>query len=378
MGLPMSRIRVLHIIGQIRRGGCESQLLGLCERLDKARFDLSVCWFVRMDEELDEEFARAGVQPIFLDKRAGSLWQFFRRLRRVIKETSPDIVHTWLFSANFWGRFAAMSCRVPRIVASDRCEVAMDNTVVRIAERLLASRTTRLANSLAVARSLEEHFGLPVVCTRVIYNAVQVPLPEREQARREIRDELGLPPDSQLVLMVGRCTWPKNYLMFIRVGQLVCGRFERAYFLAAGGGPEEASLRGQVQREGWERRIRFLGERPDIARLLAAADVFAFTSDSEGLPNAVLEAMAAGLPVVCTEFASAGEVILGPEHAVLVPCGDVDKMVDAVGRLLAAPEHCRDLGAAARDHVAARFSWERVVGETASVYEELMSSSLGR
>ena len=368
----MNKVRILHVIGQIRRGGCESQLLGLCQRMDKDRYELSICWYSREEEELGDEFARAGVRTFFFDKFSMPIWTFFRRLRGVVKEVGPDVVHTWMYSANFWGRWAALTCSVPHLVASDRNVIWQSGRIERLSERLLAGRTLRLANSQAIAQSLEKHFCLPVERTRVVYNAVSLPAVDREEARRSVRQELALPADNKLVLMVGRLMWPKNYAMFVRTAGRVCGQRGDVVFLAAGTGPDESDLRAQVESAALAQRVRFLGFRADVPRLLAAADVFCFTSLSEGFPNAVLEAMFTGLPVVCTSFPSMSELLTDCEQAILVPLDDDAAMASQIVALLDDPDRCRRMGASARAYVRSRYTWDRTVVSMGAVYDELM------
>jgi len=367
----MRQIRILHVIGQLRRGGCELQLLGLCQRLDRARFDSAICWYVRQADELEEDFRRAGVRMHFFSKPSMSVWRFFERLRGVVKEVEPDVIHTWMYSANFWGRLAAVTCGVSGIIASERGEVRMTGLIDRASEWFFRSRTLRLANSRFIASSLERHFGLPAEQTRIVHNAVGFELPDREAARSSLRRELGLAADTAVVLTVGRLGFPKNYPMLVRV----VGRLERsgsnAVVAVVGTGPDEDVLKRQVRGAGLDHRMRFLGFRDDVPSLLAGADVFCFTSDSEGFPNAVLEAMLAGLPVVCTDFPSAREMISDPRAGILVSCDDDAGMAEAIGDLLARPECRREIGMAARAHVQEHFSWDRLVETMSEIYEEL-------
>jgi len=155
----------------------------------------------------------------------------------------------------------------------------------------------------------------------------------------------------------------------------VVGRLERsgsnAVVAVVGTGPDEDVLKRQVRGAGLDHRMRFLGFRDDVPSLLAGADVFCFTSDSEGFPNAVLEAMLAGLPVVCTDFPSAREMISDPRAGILVSCDDDAGMAEAIGDLLARPECRREIGMAARAHVQEHFSWDRLVETMSEIYEEL-------
>ena len=370
----MRRIRILHIIEQLGVGGAERQLLGLLPRMDRARFEHRICYFRQKADSLDWRFRELGIPTTFVDKDGLSLPRFFNELRRAIRTAGPDIVHTWLYVANFWGRWAAVSAGVHRLIASDRAEIEQGGALLRVHERLLASRTLRLANSRAVAMTLHRCCGLPLDEIRVIYNAVDLPPCDPRQAREEIRRELGLPAEHRLVIMVARQAREKNYPMFFRVaGRVTAGR-PGVTFVALG----RLDLKEEMDKVLAELkigdRIRVIGSRSDVHRWLAAADVFCLTSDREGFPNVVIEAMTAGLPVVCTDFGSAREVIGEEGAGVLVPRNDDTAMARAVERLLDDPEERTTLGQRARQRAEGCFGWPRLVAEMENLYLERMGS----
>jgi len=366
------RIRILHIIGQLHGGGCERQLLGLCRRLDARRFDLSVCWYGPMAHELDGEFRAAGVRTIFFNKFSMPAWRFFLTLRRKIKGVSPDIVHTWLTSANFWGRWAAVSSGVPHIVASERSLVMKPSLIQRISERALALRSHRLANSKVAAASVQRLSGLPAERIRVIYNAVSLETGDRETARAEVRRELGVPGDQRLVVMVAHLRPGKNYAMFVRCGARIGRDRPDVTFVSLGSGPLEAHLTGQARSLGARHNVRFLGERADVLRWLAGADLFCLTTYHEAFPNSVLEAMAAGLPIVTTPFSSLDELTGGRDLVVKVPFDDDEAMAREIAALLDDPARRNRLGEEGRSWVRERYTWDRLVLEMESFYEDLM------
>ena len=113
-------VRVLHIIGQLGVGGCEKQLLEICRRMDRGRFDLGVAYYARMENDLVEDFRRAGVSVWFTDKAAVGPWRFFLALRRFIREFCPDVIHCWQYSPNCWGRLAAAGCGYGRYICGER------------------------------------------------------------------------------------------------------------------------------------------------------------------------------------------------------------------------------------------------------------------
>jgi glycosyltransferase involved in cell wall biosynthesis len=362
-------LRLLHVIPTLGVGGTERQLVKLLPRLDPGRFRQTVCHYTACDS-LEDRLEAAGIRTVFFDKQALHPWTFLSRLRGVVREVRPDVVHTWLYSGNFWGRVAALSCGVRRLVASDRGMVEAASWSVVAYERLLAPFTVRLVNSAAAADSVASRYGIARDRIRVIRNAVDPASEVPAGSRERIRAGLGLPATQRLVLLVGRQSVEKNHAMFFRVARRVAGARPDVTFVAVGRMVQPDLLRRQLEDAGAGAHVRLLEQQEDIAAWLAAADLFCLTSDREGLPNALLEAMAAGLPAVCTEFPSAREVIASPELGVVVPRGDDAAMAEAVLRLLDDAPRRRALAQIARRHVAEAFSWERLVREMEALYEE--------
>jgi glycosyltransferase involved in cell wall biosynthesis len=365
---PERPLTVLHIIPTLGVGGTERQLVKLLPRMDRSRFRQALCFYTR-SETLEGLLHAAGIPTIFLDKFAMPGWSFFRRLRRAIREVRPDIVHTWLYSANVWGRLAAVSCGVRTIVASDRGMADAAPAHLILFERLLAGRTVRTANSRAAAASLSGRYGLALDGIRVIVNAVDEVPEAPEDSRRALRRSLGLPEEGRLVLMVARQSVEKNHPMYFRVAAQVGRRRPDVTFVALGHQFRPAALREALARSGAERFVRLVDQKEDVPRWLGAADVFCLTSNHEGLPNVVLEAMAAGVPVVCTDFASAREIVTDDEVGIVVGRDDDAAMTDAVLALLEDEGRRRRMAAAGRRHVRECFGWDRLVREMETLYE---------
>ena len=367
---PGRPIVILHVIPTLGVGGTERQLVGLLTRMDGSRFRQTVCFYTR-SVTFEAELQAAGIRTVFHDKFTMPPWVFLARLRRVVREVRPDIVHTWLFSGNFWGRIAAYSCGVRTIVSSDRSLPPRASAGVVLYERFFAPRTVRLANSRAAAESLGDRYGLDVSRIRVIENAVD-PAPARsEPARRQARAELGLPPDAPVVLMVARQTVEKNHPMFFRAARRVAQARPGTTFVALGHLFDPPAMRRAVEAAGAADAVRIVEQREDVGRWLSAADVFCLTSNEEGLPNVVLEAMAAGLPVVCADFASARDIVGGEGLGVIVPRDDDAALAEAVVSLLGDEGRRRRLGDAGRALVRDRFPWERLVRDMTALYTGL-------
>lgn len=363
-------MKILHIIPTLGVGGAERQLVKLLPRMDRKRFEQTVCYYTP-SENFERILNAAGIRTIFFDKFSMPVRRFFSRLRGTVREVGPDIVHTWLYSANFWGRLCALSCGVTALVASDRSVADRCALPVYLYEKLFARYTVRLANSAAVARSLERRYGLPAEQTRIIRNAVDTIEAGSPEDRRYVRDALGLPPGQRIVLMVGRQTVEKNHPMFLRAARRCGERRPDVTFVALGHMFRPAEMDALIDALGARPFVRVVEQREDVGRWLVAADLFCLTSNDEGLPNVVLEAMAAGLPIICTDFASAREVISDPSLGLIIPRDDDAALAETVLELLGDPARGRRLGDAACAHARAEFSWERLVREMEELYAGL-------
>ncbi|HZN02030.1 MAG TPA: glycosyltransferase [Candidatus Polarisedimenticolia bacterium] len=363
-------LKILHVIPTLGIGGTERQLVDLLPRMDARRYHQTVCHYTPCDS-LEERLHAAGIRTVFVPKTAMPAWRFLSRLRAVVRETRPDVVHTWLYSGNFWGRVAAVTCGVRRLVASDRGMALPAGWPVVLYERLLAPFTLRLVNSHAAAGSVVRHYGLPSDRIRVIRNAVGPLPPVPPDARERIRAVLGLPVTERLVLLVGRQSVEKNHAMFFRVARRVAAARPGVTFVAVGRLFERDAMLRRLEESGGAAHVRIVDQQPDVASWLAAADLFCMTSDREGLPNALLEAMAMGLPVVCTAFESVREVVAREDVGVIVPRDDDAAMAAAVLGLLDDPARCRALGGAARAHVVSNFGWERLIRDMEALYGEI-------
>ena len=364
--------RVLHIIGQIGVGGCEKQLLELARRTDRARYQLGLCYYSPNPDNMVRQFTEAGVRLFYIDKLGeSSAWRFFRDLRRTIREFKPDVIHTWLYSANFWGRLAGRSVGLCRLIASERSMMTPYPLAVRLAERLLRC-TTWTTNSQACAQRVREFLAVPPQRVKVLYNAVELPSRNVQEDRIEVRRELGLDPEQRLVLMVGRLTVAKDYPTLFRAAQRVSASDPRVTFLCAGHGELEAALRKELAERKLTDQVRMLGLRQDIPRLLSAADVFCLSSRFEGFPNAVAEAMAAGLPVVCARFGGVEEVIRDGSTGLLTGVGDDQDMAARVRELLDDAGARERLGRAAREWVRENLSWDRLLRQMDDLYRQVL------
>jgi len=374
-------VRVLHVIATLDPAGAERQLTHLCRRLDRGRFQPAVCCLTR-GGPLESPLAEANVPVWIIDKRGKWDVAVLLRLRRVIREFRPQILHTWLPTANTLGRMGEVGCGVPVRIASERAADLWKGCVRRWIDRALVRRTARVVcNADALRRFLVEQIRLPAEKIAVIRNGLD--LDEFDAAARAgPLATLAPMPEGALIGAVGRLEPQKGMTYLLDAFSRLPPRFAGAELWIAGDGPEAHALQEQAASAGVAERVRFLGLRHDVPALLERFDLFVLPSLWEGLPNAVLEAMAARRAVVATEVDGTPEAVVDISAAnadeatgVLVPPRDSDALAQAMGRLLDDSQLRMRLGEAGRRRVAAEFGMERMVNQTQALYETALAEA---
>jgi len=343
----------------------------LARGLPREEFDVHVCALTRggpLGAELDE----AGVPTVVIGKR----WKLdpaaFWRLRGHVARLRPDLVHTWLFAADAYGRTAGILAGVPALVSGLRCVDPWKNEFELLLDRRLARWTARLVANSPGVREFYIQKGLPAEKIEVIPTGVEPPGPVRT-TRRQILAELGLPEGSRLGGLVGRL-WPQKRVKdAIWVADLLKVIRSDVHLLILGDGPQRQQLvryRDQVEIAD---KVHFLGQRPDVARLLPHFDVLWSTSGYEGQSNAIMEAMAAGVPVVATDIPGTRDLVVPDETGYLVPLGDRAALARATNRLLDDPALAERLGRAARARMEQHFSVAAMVDRYAELYRRVLA-----
>jgi len=371
-------IRVLHVIATLDRAGTEQQLAHLCRRLNRSEFMPAVCCLTR-GGPLEAELKAGGVPVRILRKRGRWDLAVISRAMRVIRQFRPDILHTWLPTANTLGRTAGLAARVPVLIASERAADAWKGMLRRLADRLLTSYSARIiTNSAAVRRFLAEQIGLPQRKIAVIRNGLDLDEFDAELAQAPANSLPAISGQPIIVGTVARLEPQKGIKFLIAAFSRLPRELGEVELWIVGGGPQERQLREEAGATRVTGRIRFLGHRPDVPALLARFDLFVLPSLWEGLPNAVLEAMAARRAVVATAVDGTPEAVEHEKTGLLVPPADAAALAAAIERLLRDPALRRAFGEAGRRKAASDFSMERMVAETEAVYRSAMEESAKR
>lgn len=358
----MRRVRVLYVVGNFVAGGAERHLLELWRRIDRERFELEIAVF-RSEGQFAGEVEALGwpVHDLGVPATiyAPSGWRGFMRLLHRVLAFRPDAIQGYLFGPNLFAALAGRLCGVPVVVISKRNIDAFE-TPRQVAAQRLAHRlaTHVVAVSVAVGET-SVALGARRERVTVIPNGVDVERFAGASPDPVVRGENGTP----VVGSVGCLAARKDYPNLLEALSMLDQRGRRFRAVVVGEGKERAALERQVEELGLRERVRFLGERPDVERLLPGMDVFVLSSREEGIPNALLEAMAAGRPSVATAVGGTPEVMKDGETGWLVPPRDSAALASALEAALQDPAEAARRGAAAqravRDHMSIESMVER-------------------
>jgi glycosyltransferase involved in cell wall biosynthesis len=368
--------RILEIIPTLDRAGAEKQLCLLAAGLPAGEFDVHVCALTR-GGPLRADLDKAGIPTTVIGKRWKLSPRAFWQLNRFVKQWRPDLIHTWLFAANAYGRAAGILCGVECLVAGERCVDPWKSRRDLAIDRWLARRTRRIVtNSSGVVDFYARH-GLPREKFTVIPNGVLPPKPS-PTSRHSLLEELRLPPDAKLIGLVGRL-WPQKRVDdAIWAADLLKRVHASTHLLILGDGPLRDRLRRFRDKSQVADRVHFLGQREDAWRILPHFDVLWSTSAYEGQSNAIMEAMSHAIPVVATDIAGTRDLVVDGQTGLLVSAARADQerrratFAKHTLKLLEDAQLARRLGEAGRRRMETEFTVERMVARHAELYRELL------
>ncbi len=368
------RPRVLHLITNFEIGGTERQAVELLKRLDRDRFD------VRLAVLRNEGPFYREIEALFPDVPEFPLTSFYNanavkqlaRLRRLMVREKVDILHAHDFYSSFIGAAAARLAGV-RVIACQRHLKLSDRRAHEVGTRLIHRLAhCVLVNSEAIRDRIIEQGSAPLSKITVIKNGVLEANASRAHSQDDIRRELGINADAKLIGMVARMQPVKGHRFFIDAATIVLREQTNAHFVLVGDGPLRPEIEDQVARLGISDRLHLLGDRTFVSRLVSGFDLLVLASLHEGSPNAVMEAMAAGVPVVATAVGGTKELITDGETGYLAPPADSAALADRILFALRHEDDSAEITSAARSWINAEYGMDRMVESVQRLYDELM------
>ena len=390
------RVSVLRVIARLNVGGPALHVAYLTAGLTPRGYDTTLVagTIARGEESMAYIAEQAGARVVALPGLSREISPFrdavaVFRLARLIRQVRPTILHTHTAKAGTVGRVAALvagSARPPIVVHTFHGHVLRGyfgpakSTVFRVLERLLAKVTTVL---VAVSPEVRDDLVQLGVAPAEKFAVVRLGI-ELEQRvasdvpRDEVRRRLGIPPERFVVGWIGRMTGVKQtHDLLAALAELRAGGVD-AGLLVVGDGPDRAGFEQRARDLDLVRHCLFLGYQEDVAPWYAAMDAVALPSGNEGTPVTVIEALAAGKPVVAYEVGGVPDVVREGIDGFLVAPGSTSGMAERLGQLAADPELGRRLGEAGRERVLERYGVGRLLDDVDQLYRETIAKKRGR
>lgn len=366
---------VVHFTDSRALGGTEQVLLQLLAGVD--RHSWNPVLFHHPEPGIEPLLQRA--RRLRVATRSVPRMETFRDIQRIpifvraLRAEGASVLHahlTWPLSCKY-GIIAAFLARVPVVIAT--AHLLMDlsrRRVLQMQPRLIATCVDRyLAVSQAVAAQLRQEFGIPAAKVRCINNGIPLASFNRP-LNAGLRATLSRGSARPIVLTVASLESRKGQKHLIEAATEV----PQAMFVLVGDGPNRGALEGQARALGVEDRVLFLGYREDVPDLLSCCDIFVLPSFEEGLPLSILEAMAAGKPVIASAIGGNDEAVVHGHTGLLVPPGNSAALAAAIKLLLVDSALARTLGGNGTARAREQYSGETMVRRTTQAYEELLGS----
>jgi len=358
---------VLHLLDALLCGGAERLAVELAIRTSVERFSPALACF--RQEAFADELAAAGRPVHVVPKRRAFDLGLLLALRRLLRREHVAVVHAHDLQSATYGLMAGRLARAAVVLTVHGLGIFRQARSARLLP-FLARRADRM---VFVGHWLErfaiEEFGLRPRHPVVVHNGVDVGAFCPGAPDPVLRDELGIPADARVVGTVGNLRAVKDYPCLVRAFAAARARVPDAALVFVGDGEERPRLEALARELDVADAVCFAGARTDVPRLLRLFDVFALSSQTEGISVALLEAMATGLPAAVTDTGGNPEVVERGRTGLLAPVGDSEQLGAALADLLADPNRCAAFGSAARERVEQEFSLGRMVREYESLYD---------
>jgi len=356
-------IKIVYIVGRLAGGGAEKLLLDLCRKIDKERFDVTV-FVIQDNNPLQPMFENAGIKLKFFGKQGKLDFSVVKRMAEQLKALKPQIVHTHLFAADFYGGKAAKLARVPKIVSTKHDILYAGFWRHYFGKKARAGFDKVIAISNATRDYLIDKEGLPFDKIELIYNGID--------PNWFYQQNLDILQKEQIIIgSVGRLSKEKGHKHLIRACRFLRNIDWR--LILVGDGPLHQELKTLTEFLGVEEKVKFTGFVDDVRPYLEQMDVFVLPSISEGLSLSILEAALAGKFIIATNVGGIPEIIKDKETGLLFTPKNIEQLVLHLNWVNDHRGEAQKMAARLQREVLEKFDINRVVKRYEEVYEKLFT-----
>lgn len=368
-------MKITYVIGQLTVSGTELQLLELIRHLDPSQYQVTVISLYDQ-APLADNLRALGCTVRLLAREKRSRVAVFLDMFRELKNNRPDVVHGFAFAARPAMIIAKLLGIKGRVVSIRTFRPWKYRFLAWLDQIILNLADTVLCNSYAAYHELSASITLKQTTSQVIYNGLDLQRFDQQFQQRPA----GAPPvvlDDEhplTICCVGTLAPVKNHDILLRAFKRVLATYPTAQLWLVGGGPNDQALTDLTRALELADHVVFWGQRTDVPSILRYVDLGVLASSREGMPNAVIEYLAAGLPVVATDVGGIRELVDSDAIGLLVPPNDMAALADALLVLLADRDRARRMGQRGRAKVEAEFAVEGMVSHMETIYRTLLES----
>lgn len=388
------RIKVLHLIKSLGRGGAEKLIPETALVHDQNKFEFHCLYFYHQDQNILDELQAAGIQTHLIPAKNLELFFKIKKVKHFVLEQGFDIIHAHLPWAGILARFVGKELAIP-IVYTEHNTWERYNKISYLGNRFTFKHqdvAIAVSNEVALSMRLNSIWDpyrrggrLKVI---VVQNGVNTEVFRRKSVENErieigrlgsgilggvsLRERLGIPENACVIGKVAVFRSQKRLWLWVELAMRILKTCPETHFLLVGDGEWRERILSQVKKSGLEKNFHWVGVQKNVVPYLSLMDIYLSTSEFEGLPIAMLEAMSCEVPIVSTRAGGIGEVIQHGKQGFLTEIEEWEELEGYCIQLLQNPELRKTMAQAARDRVIEKFSMRRMVSELERIYTEVI------
>lgn len=368
-------IKVYHLIKGLGRGGAEMLLPETLRTHDAERFDFRYAYFLPHKGQVAEDLRELGKEvDCFAATNNLAILAKVPAVARKAREWGADVIHCHLPIAGVVGRLVGRLTGIPIVYTEHNKQERYHVATRKLNLATLGWNKYVIACSGDVKESIDRHKDMNGTPVTTLLNAVNTDrfTPSGDHGTRgRARNGINIPEDRTVIGTVCVFRTQKRLDRWIALAKRLADDYPKLHFAIVGDGPEEDMLRGRIREYGLDERVTLPGRIAEVRPWLAAMDIYLMTSEFEGLPIAMMEAMSSGLPVVATRAGGIGEAITDGEDGFLTEIEEWEQLEAPLRRLIEDTNLCTRIGTAARERIKRDFSIERMTAELEAIYEQV-------
>lgn len=366
----MAKIKILHVIKSLGRGGAEMLLPETLKLHNKERFEFHYIYFLPWKDQIAGAIEEAGGKVICFEAKDNiQLLLQYKRIIRYCKKYKIDLIHCHLPWAGFVGRLVYRKIGIPVIYTEHNMQERYHIATKIINKISFNSQCLALGVSQDVTNSIKKNIQ-PKISVKTLLNGVNTES-FQPTGSSKIKEELGIPEDAIVIGNVAVFRFQKRLIEWLQVIKNIHHNNPRVFGIIVGAGPLEKEIKKVWKELELEDIVFFPGLKSDVKPYFEAMDIFMMTSSFEGLPIALLEAMSMECAIVSTDAGGIKEVIRNDKDGITCPVDEWEQLSDQVEILLNEPNRLRAFKLAARRRVIESFSLQRMVIELEDFYEDM-------